>query len=104
MGRLLCHCLVVEEGEVRKAIRAGARTVDEVGDRCEAGTGCGSCRAGITVLLADEARRRARRGIDAETLAQLAGQIGLFSPRPPAGDDDEPEAQRDEPVVDDPVQ
>lgn len=100
MGRLLCHCLVVEEGEVRKAIRAGARTIDAVGERCEAGTGCGSCRAGITVLLADEARRRARRGVDAETIAQLAGQIGLFGERPATCED--PELQRDPATADDP--
>lgn len=94
VGRLLCHCLVVEEGEVRKAIRGGARTVDAVGEACEAGTGCGSCRAGITVLLADEARRRARRGIDAITLAQL----GLFVD-PQAG---EPEPPVDPPAADEP--
>lgn len=75
MGRLLCHCLVVEEGEVRKAIRAGARTVDEVGEACEAGTGCGSCRGPIGVLLAEEATRRARRGGDA---SDVLAQLGLF--------------------------
>jgi bacterioferritin-associated ferredoxin len=102
VGRLLCHCLVVEEGEVRKAIRAGARTIEAVGECCEAGTGCGSCRAGITVLLADEARRRARRGVDAETVALLAGQIGLFGERPASCED--PEPQRDPPAADDPGQ
>ncbi|HET6583317.1 MAG TPA: (2Fe-2S)-binding protein [Nannocystaceae bacterium] len=102
MGRLLCHCLVVEEGEVRKAIRAGARTVEAVGERCEAGTGCGSCRAGITVLLADEARRRARRGVEAEAFAALAGQIGLFGERPATPE--EPELQRDPSTADDPGQ
>jgi len=96
VGRLLCHCLVVEEGEVRKAIRAGARTVDAVGDACEAGTGCGSCRAGIIVLLADEARRRARRGGEAITLAQL----GLFVD--PAAAADEPERPA-EPATEDPA-
>jgi hypothetical protein len=51
--------------------------------------------------LADEASRRARRGLDAETLARLAGQIGLFTERPAA--EDEP-AQHDEPAADDPGQ
>ncbi|MBX7084762.1 MAG: (2Fe-2S)-binding protein [Nannocystaceae bacterium] len=74
MARLLCHCLVVDEAEVRKAIRAGARTVDEVGERCEAGTGCGSCRAGIAILL-EQHRRRAGSGGDA---ASLLSQLGLF--------------------------
>jgi NAD(P)H-nitrite reductase large subunit len=66
--------MVVEEGEVRRAIRAGARTVEEVGERCEAGTGCGSCRAVIEVVLGEEARRRAAKGDAADVLAQL----GLF--------------------------
>ncbi len=74
VARLLCHCLVVDEAEVRKAIRGGARTVDEVGERCEAGTGCGSCRAGIAILLEQERRRPARAGDAASLLAQL----GLF--------------------------
>jgi bacterioferritin-associated ferredoxin len=98
VGRLLCHCLVVEEGEVRKAIRAGARTLEAVGERCEAGTGCGSCRAGIAVVLADEARRRGRRGHQAEAMALLAGQIGLFGER--AANEDDP-AQQDDPAADD---
>lgn len=67
--------MVVEEGEVRRAIRAGARTVEEVGERCEAGTGCGSCRAVIAVVLGEEARKRAAKGSDA---ADLLAQLGLF--------------------------
>ena len=72
--RLLCHCLVVSEQEVIRAIRAGARTVEAVGEQCEAGTGCGSCRGGIEVLLQQEAQRRRAQPIpDA-----LADQLGLF--------------------------
>lgn len=74
MDRTLCHCLLVSEGEVLRAIAAGARTVDEVGDRCEAGTGCGSCRGGIGILLA-EAELRRSRGTSNEG---LWAQLGLF--------------------------
>ncbi|MFO0634942.1 MAG: (2Fe-2S)-binding protein [Nannocystaceae bacterium] len=73
MARLLCHCLVVDEAEVRKAIRGGAH--GRRGRRAlEAGTGCGSCRAGIAILLEQERRRPARAGDAASLLAQL----GLF--------------------------
>ncbi len=74
--------MVVEEAEVRRAIRAGARTVDDVGAACEAGTGCGSCRGPIGVLLEEEASRRTRRGAEA---ADALAQLGLFggSPRKP---------------------
>ncbi|MCH9684452.1 MAG: (2Fe-2S)-binding protein [Deltaproteobacteria bacterium] len=71
----MCQCLLVPEADVVAAIRAGARTVDEVGKRCEAGTGCGSCRAGIELLIGEQARRRARGAVPAAVLAQL----GLFA-------------------------
>ncbi len=77
MSRQLCQCLNVSEGEVKRAIRAGASTVDEVGERCEAGTGCGSCRGGIEVLLEEERLRRRRRPLPQAVLDQL-GQLGLF--------------------------
>jgi bacterioferritin-associated ferredoxin len=78
MGRLLCHCLVVEEAEVRRVIRQGARTVEDIAARCDAGTGCGSCRAGIAIVLDEELRRRAQRGDADDVLAQL----GLFGTKP----------------------
>lgn len=74
MDRLVCHCMVVGEREVLVAIRSGARTVDEVGERCEAGTGCGSCRGGIEVILREEAVRRER----GDTPEALLRQLGLF--------------------------
>ena len=66
--------MLVEERDVVATIRAGARTVDEVGERCDAGTGCGSCRAGIELLIQEEVRRRARSPVPDGLLAQL----GLF--------------------------
>lgn len=71
---MLCQCMAVSEREVVKAIRSGARTVDEVGMRCEAGTGCGSCRGGIEVLIATERSRRRRQPVPEAVLRQL----GLF--------------------------
>jgi NAD(P)H-nitrite reductase large subunit len=72
--RPICHCMVVDEREVITAIRRGARTVEEVGAACDAGTGCGSCRGAIESTLHDEELRRARKGTPDEVLAQL----GLF--------------------------
>lgn len=77
MSRVLCQCLNVTEGEIKRAIRAGATTVDAVGEQCEAGTGCGSCRGGIEVLLREAAQARARRPVPAAVQQQLA-QLGLF--------------------------
>lgn len=47
----VCICAAVTDHEVRVCIRDGARTVDEVGDACGAGTGCGTCHDRIDVLL-----------------------------------------------------
>lgn len=49
---IVCHCEVVSDRQIRDAVDQGARTVAEVGDRCGAGTRCGSCRPTIDVLLA----------------------------------------------------
>lgn len=39
----VCICHAVTDSELDDAIAAGARTEDEVGDACYAGTGCGGC-------------------------------------------------------------
>ncbi|WP_245645152.1 (2Fe-2S)-binding protein [Pseudonocardia acaciae] len=46
-------CTAVTEREVRACVRAGARTVDEVGERSLAGTGCGGCHEHIEMILMD---------------------------------------------------
>lgn len=72
---ILCHCMSVSERDVARAIAGGARTVDEIGELCEAGTGCGSCRGGIEVMLNEAALRRSR----GDATADIWGQLGLFS-------------------------
>ncbi|MEM6293434.1 MAG: (2Fe-2S)-binding protein [Myxococcota bacterium] len=74
MSRILCQCLNVSEGEIKRAIRAGADTVEAVSERCEAGSGCGSCRGGIEVLLEEAKRRRTRKPVP----QALLDQLGLF--------------------------
>jgi bacterioferritin-associated ferredoxin len=39
----VCICFAVSEAQLADAIAGGARTEEEVGDACAAGTGCGSC-------------------------------------------------------------
>jgi bacterioferritin-associated ferredoxin len=39
----VCICFAVQDTELSEVIAGGARTEDEVGDACGAGTGCGSC-------------------------------------------------------------
>ncbi len=61
----LCRCMGVRASEVRRAIRRGARTLDEVGRACAAGTGCRACHGDIEALL--DRQRRA----DLERAGQL---------------------------------
>jgi bacterioferritin-associated ferredoxin len=50
----VCICARVREGDVRTAIRCGARTEEKVGDACGAGTGCGTCLDRICDLIDEE--------------------------------------------------
>jgi len=52
----VCLCAGVTDTEVRSAVACGARSIEDVGEACAAGTGCGSCHEHIDVfLLAAEA-------------------------------------------------
>lgn len=47
----VCLCRAVNSTTVEAAIRAGAQSVETVGDHCGAGTVCGKCRNTIERLL-----------------------------------------------------
>jgi bacterioferritin-associated ferredoxin len=53
----VCHCRAVTDAEIREAITAGARDLDEVGRSCGAGITCGGCCPLIQELLAEHAER-----------------------------------------------
>ncbi|MDL9937173.1 (2Fe-2S)-binding protein [Gordonia sp. ABSL1-1] len=46
-----CICRGVTEEEVHEHFDNGCRTLDDVGDRCGAGEGCGTCIERITEIL-----------------------------------------------------
>lgn len=50
--RIVCHCKQVSYIDIRKAMIAGARTLDEVKDMTGATTGCGRCSDEIEKILA----------------------------------------------------
>jgi bacterioferritin-associated ferredoxin len=75
--RLLCLCNSIFEHEVVACIRKGARSVDEVGEQCDAGTGCGSCRGTIKTMIEEEDQRR-RAGL---ALPDALLQLPLFARR-----------------------
>lgn len=51
----VCICKRVSEHELRHHVERGARSVEEVGQHCGAGTDCGSCQDDIADLI-DELR------------------------------------------------
>ena len=51
-GAIVCSCMSVGQFAIEGCIADGARTVEQVGDACKAGTQCGTCRSEIKVILA----------------------------------------------------
>jgi bacterioferritin-associated ferredoxin len=51
---LVCHCAKVCDRTVRECVDSGARSVEEVGRACGAGTFCGGCIPTIGALVAGE--------------------------------------------------
>lgn len=43
--KIICHCKQVSYIDIRKAMIAGARTVQEIKDMTGAGSACGRCKA-----------------------------------------------------------
>jgi bacterioferritin-associated ferredoxin len=52
----VCHCRAVTDREIREAIAAGARDLEQVGRSCGAGITCGGCCPLIQELLAEHAQ------------------------------------------------
>jgi len=51
---LVCHCRKVCDRTIRECIDRGARSVEDVGQACQAGTACGGCVPTISALVAGE--------------------------------------------------
>ena len=48
---LVCHCHAISERTIRQCVDNGARSEDDVGEACGAGTGCGGCRPVVDRLI-----------------------------------------------------
>jgi ferredoxin-nitrate reductase len=54
MGKLVCSCNNVGEGNIKQEIAKGCTTLKEICSLTGAGTGCGSCRPEVQRLLSQE--------------------------------------------------
>ena len=52
-----CVCFSITEEEIQDEISAGARTEEELGERCGAGTSCGTCVERLGCLIEEAGRR-----------------------------------------------
>ena len=52
---IVCHCNVVRERTIERAIRHGATTLDDVRAQCGAGTTCRGCEPYLLELLGEHA-------------------------------------------------
>jgi bacterioferritin-associated ferredoxin len=58
----VCLCNCVNDRRIEEAVRAGAHTVDAVGEVCAAGTTCGGCRPEIERIIARMEQRLVEAG------------------------------------------
>ena len=49
-----CICAAVPATEVYRCISAGACTVEDIGEQCEAGTGCGGCHDTLEIMIDEQ--------------------------------------------------
>jgi bacterioferritin-associated ferredoxin len=56
----VCSCCAVTDRTVDAAIASGASSIEEVADRCGAGSRCGGCWPELQRLLDEHDARRAR--------------------------------------------
>ncbi len=57
----ICYCRDVDELTIRRAIRAGADSVERLAEATGASTGCGTCRYDLEKLLDEELPDRRTR-------------------------------------------
>jgi bacterioferritin-associated ferredoxin len=51
---LVCHCRKVCDRIIRECVDRGARSLEEIGRACQAGTACGGCIPTIDALIAGQ--------------------------------------------------
>ena len=55
--RKVCVCRSVTETQIRSAVRAGSHTFEDVQNRTECSTGCGTCESAVRSVIADELKQ-----------------------------------------------
>jgi len=67
---IVCHCKAVTDRVIRKAVRNGARTRNDVVAACAANMSCGGCAPAIDEIIESETARDSSVGFTA--MSELA--------------------------------
>jgi len=67
---LVCQCNGVSDRAIRKAVRKGATSVSQVGNRTGAATCCGGCLDSVKAIIRSESSRTENRSA-AESVVHL---------------------------------
>jgi len=54
LNEIICHCEEITYREILNAINNGAKTVEEISDKTDAGIACGTCIEDIENILEEE--------------------------------------------------
>lgn len=57
MSEEICHCFNVTKKDIEDAVDDGALTVEAVGEKTNAGTGCGGCQENIQGIIDEKAKK-----------------------------------------------
>jgi bacterioferritin-associated ferredoxin len=60
---LVCHCNGVSDRAIRKAVRKGAKSTNDVGMRTGAGSCCGGCLDTVNEIIRSEADKAPASGL-----------------------------------------
>lgn len=70
---IVCHCQVVSDRAIRRAVREGASSTTEVARACGAGGRCGGCSAAVEAIIESETQGRlALRAVDPPSVAEAS--------------------------------
>jgi bacterioferritin-associated ferredoxin len=65
----VCICHAVTRTELDEVVADGATSVDAVGERCGAGTGCGTCVERLACLISTAGQRFAEARLDVTSVS-----------------------------------
>lgn len=56
LGKQVCSCFNIAQNTIVDAIKAGAATVEQLGERLKCGTNCGSCKPELANMITEHSR------------------------------------------------